>query len=138
MRILIIEDNHYMVQKILSALPDRSPEHIDLVSVVPDLKSAYRIVELLKVQKNLSKQPENHYDILLIDHDLPDGNGTWFLRNYKDKFKYIIAISSIPENNKRLIENGAHDQVLKMEKGYEKIIAKKIQIIFENEDKSRK
>ena len=128
MKILIIEDNHYMVSKILKALPNRFPEHVDLVTVVPTLDGAYKVVA--------DKNPI-HYDILLIDHDLPDGNGTWFLLNYTDSFDYIIAISSIPENNRRLMENGAHDQVLKMEKGFEKIIANKIKIILKNENKSR-
>lgn len=128
MKILIIEDNFYMVQKILSALPDRFPEHVDLVTVVPTLDGAHKAVSGIN---------PNRYDILLIDHDLPDGNGTWFLMSYKDCFDHIIAISSIPENNKRLIEHGAHDQVLKMEKGFEKIIANKIKIILKNENKSR-
>ena len=117
MRILIIEDNHYMVSKIISALPDRFPEHVDLITVVPELTQA----------NDLFEHNDYHWNLLLIDHDLPGGgNGTWFLKNYKDRFNYIIAISSIPENNKRLMENGAHDQVLKMEKGFEKIIIKKI------------
>ena len=135
MKILIIEDNFFMVSGILKAFPNRFPEHTDLVTVVPTLDEANRCGDGYYDFDNPSKLP---WDILLIDHDLPDGNGTWFLKNHKDKFKHIIAISSIPENNKRLIENGAHDQVLKMEKGYEKNIAKKIQIIFENENKSRK
>ena len=130
MKILIIEDNFFVVSKILRIIPNRFIEHTDLVTIVSTLGEANILLE--KVIQSKSK-----YDILLIDHDLPDGNGTWFLKNFKDKFKHIIAISSIPENNKRLIENGAHDQVLKMEKGYEKIIAKKIQIIFENENRNR-
>ena len=127
MKILIIEDNFYMVQKILSVLPDRFPEHTDLITVVPTIEESNKFIQSIK---------PFYYDILLIDHDLPDGNATWILKNYKDSFKHIIAISSIPENNKRLIENGAHDQVLKMEKGFEKIIANKIKIIIKNENKN--
>jgi len=131
MKILIVENNFFMVSEILKALPNRFPEHVDLVTVVPTLDEANRCGDGYYDFDNPAKLPWN---ILLIDHDLPDGNGTWFLKNHKDKFKHIIAISSIPENNKRLIENGAHDQVLKMKKGFEKIIANKIKIILKNEN----
>ena len=110
MRILILEDNFYIVGQILTRLVDsfQEGESGDLITVVPTLADAF----------NICKKPYDPYNTLLIDHDLPDGNGTWFLKQYKSEFKHIIAISAIPEHNKKLLENGAQYSVLKMEKDF--------------------
>ena len=120
MKILIVEDNFFIVGIILKHLAEsivkRGKELSGYVTVIPNITEAGLLLK------------DNNYtfDVLLIDHDLPDGNGTWILRNYKERFNHIIAISSIPENNKRLLECGANDQVLKLEHGFGKILAKKI------------
>ena len=106
-KILIIEDNFYIVSKILKKLDSLAQNNgaENLITAIPTLEEANQLAYI-------------KYDILLIDHDLPDGHGTFFLFSHKDNFENILAISSLPENNHRLLECGAHDAINKMDKQF--------------------
>jgi len=106
-KILIIEDNFYIVSKILNKLDSLTQNNgsANLITVIPTLEEANQLTYI-------------KYDILLIDHDLPDGRGTFFLLSHKNNFKNILAISSLPENNHRLLKYGAHDAINKMDKHF--------------------
>jgi len=103
-RILIIEDNFYIVGKILNKLDSLidDNESKSLITVIPSIEEANELSNI-------------RYDILLIDHDLPDGRGTFFLLSHKDNFRNILAISSLHENNCKLLEYGANDAINKMD-----------------------
>ncbi len=107
-RILIIEDNFYIVSKILNKLDSllNNNGSQDLITVVPSIEEANKLSDI------------KSYDILFIDHDLPDGRGTFFLLSYKENFKNILAISSLHENNCKLLEYGANDAINKMDKQF--------------------
>ena len=118
MNILIIEDYYYFVRMLLEEL---APQHItgesDLVQITTTSDADIGAMLL-----------EKKWDWILIDHDLPAGASGWTLLNNSNKYREIdnakiIAISAVPENNKRLMQHGAHFQVEKMDKYFAKRVA---------------
>ncbi len=129
MRILIIEDHYSCVVQILKVL---APAHTTG-------ESDNLLITFTAEGDIAEKLLEKNWDWILIDHDLPNRCAGWVLLNNssyfrrKDKAK-IIAISAVPENNKRLLQHGAHWEVAKMEPGWADIIKN---IIDNNDDKKR-
>jgi CheY-like chemotaxis protein len=79
MRILILEDDGTRVNNFIELL---HPHDLDIT------ENAYDAIDLLQV---------NIYDLLLLDHDLGDGNGNGglvssFLRNNQDNPNYSAEI----------------------------------------------
>ena len=113
MNILIIEDHYHFVRKLLDAL---APQHItgesDLLQITTTSSAEIGLI-LLKQQWNW----------ILIDHDLPNNWSGWILLNNTKQYRKrdnakIIAISAVPENNKRLMQHGAHFQATKMDEDF--------------------
>jgi DNA-binding response OmpR family regulator len=68
------------------------------------------------------KLMKEEWDIILLDHDLPNGETGWRLLNNTDmvrklhkKKAFIVGISAVYANNKRLIQHGANVKVDKMD-----------------------
>lgn len=115
MNILIIEDHYYFVRMLLEELaPQHTTGESDLISITTTASADIGLI-LLK----------QHWDWILIDHDLPNNWSGWILLNNSKKYRErdnakIIAISAVPENNKRLMQHGANFQVAKMDKNFAK------------------
>jgi len=113
MKILIIEDHYYYVKQLLDALaPQHTTGESDLLHITT--------TDTAEIGLILLKQS---WDWILIDHDLPNNWSGWILLNNTKQFRKkdnakIIAISAIPENNKRLMQHGAQFQATKMEKDF--------------------
>lgn len=116
-RILIVED-HYMFQKkaINAVAYDTAGED---TGVLVTCTADPIIAEALLLQ---------NWDVILMDHDLPMGYSGWQLLNNTSVFgkradgALVIAISAVPENNKRLMAHGAHFRVEKMDCDFERAI----------------
>ena len=79
MRILILEDDGMRVNNFIELL------HVHTLDII---ENAYDAIDLLEA---------NEYDLLLLDHDLGDGNGSGslvssFLRNNQDNPNYSADI----------------------------------------------
>lgn len=118
MNVLIIEDHYYFVRMLLEEL---APQHItgesDFIQITTTSDADIGATLLKKC-----------WDWILIDHDLPYNASGWILLNNSKKCREIdkakiIAISAVPENNKRLMQHGAHFQVEKMDKNFAKQVA---------------
>jgi CheY-like chemotaxis protein len=102
--ILVCEDdltNQYaMVQKLLSMF---EPQGTVQISVVPGGLAAAAIIHFCKV------------DLILLDHDMPEGNGADLLGWMKEENKKIpvITFSGILENNIIMMGLGATHQFMK-------------------------
>jgi len=93
MRILILEDDGYRVTSFIEALYNHT---LDII------ENAYEAIRLLE---------SNVYDLILLDHDLGEGNGsgtvvTSFLRTHRDNPNnnalVIIHSWNIPASNTML------------------------------------
>ena len=119
MKILIIEDHYYFVKRLLDFFaPQHTTGESDLM-LITATGDAMMGQELMK-QK---------WDWILLDYDLPNHMAGWILLNNTDAFRKIdnakiIAISAVPENNKRLLQHGAHYAVAKMDSDFEAEIKK--------------
>ncbi len=113
MKILIIEDHYSCISKLLNVLaPGWTNGESDNLSIT--ITADGNIAEKLL---------RENWDWILIDHDLPQRCAGWILLNNSAYFRRkdkanIIAISAVPENNKRLLEHGAQWAVAKMEPGW--------------------
>lgn len=129
-KILIIEDHYYFVRRLLDVLaPQHTTGESDLILITT---TADPVVaeELLK----------KDWTEILIDHDLPNHWSGWQLLNNTSEYRKIdnakiIAISSVPENNKRLVAHGADYRVDKMDSNFEEKIK---EIITKKNDNSSK
>lgn len=115
MKILIVEDNIYIVGKLLELLS----EYASLITTTADAEMAQ---ELMKMQ----------WTHILLDHDLPNRWSGWQLLNNTAEYRLIdhakiIAISAVHENNKRLLQHGAHYAVAKMDCDFGEEIKKLIE-----------
>ena len=123
MRILIIEDNYYFVQKLLTVISEESTKDNQiLITTTGDAQMGMKLLE----QK---------WNIILIDHDLPNRWSGWQLLNNTSYFRHednakIIAISCVPENNTRLLQHGANFAVDKMDSEF---IPKIYKLIFDKD-----
>lgn len=121
-KILIVEDHYSCIAKLLNVLaPGYANGESDnlLITITAD---GDRAEELLMEE----------WTWILMDHDLPERHEGWRLLNNSNVFRKrdkanIIAISAVPENNKRLLEHGAQWAVAKMEPGWAEEVKK---IIF--------
>ena len=110
MKILIVEDHFFMVRKLLEALaPHHTTGESDMIQITTT-SDAEVAQELMKMQ----------WTYILLDHDLPNRWAGWQLLNNTAEYRLIdhakiIAISAVPENNKRLLQHGAHYAVAKMD-----------------------
>ena len=88
------------------------------ISLVPGAIAAASLIQSCKI------------DVIILDHDLPEGNGSdllnWMKKNNKNI--PIITFSGIPYNNDHMINLGAHHKYGKEEVilGYTDDIIKKI------------
>jgi DNA-binding NarL/FixJ family response regulator len=127
MRILIIEDHYYFVQKLLAAISEEDTAGEDNQLLITTTGDAQMGMKLL----------EQKWNVILIDHDLPNRWSGWQLLNNTMYFRHednakIIAISCVPDNNTRLLQHGAQFAVDKMDKEF---IPKVYKLIF-NKDYS--
>ena len=108
-----------MVRKLLDALaPQHTTGESDLV-LITTTGDAEVAQELMKLE----------WDWILLDHDLPNRWSGWQLLNNTSQYREkdsakIIAISAVPENNKRLLQHGAHYEVAKMDCDFSEEIKK--------------
>jgi DNA-binding response OmpR family regulator len=65
------------------------------------------------LKEGLQKFEEHQPDILILDHNLPDGQGIGYIRTFKDKIRnkslYIVVMSAMSNLRLAAIENGADD-----------------------------
>lgn len=97
--ILICEDNITNQKNILEHfLSVFHPEGLVQISVVPGALAAAAIISSCRV------------DIILLDHDMPEGNGKdlliWMKENKKNM--PVITFSGIPQNNINMMNTGAN------------------------------
>ena len=115
MHILIIEDHYHFVKMLLEELaPQHTTGENDFIQITTTSSAELGLILLKKC-----------WDWILIDHDLPFNWSGWILLNNSKKYREIdnakiIAISAVPENNKRLMQHGAHFRVEKMDKNFAK------------------
>lgn len=96
--ILICEDDLSCQKRILDHLSQLfDPQGVVQISVVPGSLMAASIIMQCKV------------DLIILDHDMPQGNGTDFLNWMKTCGKHIpiITFSGIPQNNTHMGTLGA-------------------------------
>lgn len=117
MKILIIEDHYEFVKRAINAIQyDEAGED---TGVLITATASGEVAQRLLLQEK--------WDWVLLDHDLPNRWSGWVLLNNASpwlKDTKIIAISAVPENNKRLLQHGAHYQVAKMDGNFEEEIKK--------------
>jgi len=104
--VLICEDDLTNQKNILEHfLQIFDPQGLVQFTVVPGALMAAAII----MQCNV--------DLILLDHDMPQGNGTDFLNWLKTSGKTIpvITFSGISENNTHMMGLGAHHQFGKQE-----------------------
>ena len=97
--ILIIEDiidNQKQILKHFHSIFES--DGIVQISIVPGALAASAIIEKCKI------------DVIILDHDLPEGNGSDLLNWMKEKNVKIpvITFSGIPYNNQHMINLGAN------------------------------
>jgi DNA-binding response OmpR family regulator len=65
------------------------------------------------LKEGLRKFDENQPDVLILDHNLPDGLGIGYIKTFKEKLKlknkplYIIVMSAMSNLRAKAMENGA-------------------------------
>jgi predicted protein tyrosine phosphatase/CheY-like chemotaxis protein len=97
--LLIVEDLISNQMNILSHFNEIfEADGLVQISVVPGAESAAALIELCKI------------DLIILDHDLPEGNGSDLLNWMKSKNIQIpiITFSGIPYNNSHMINLGAN------------------------------
>jgi CheY-like chemotaxis protein len=96
--ILICEDDLMQQKRIVEHLSTiLDPQGKVQISIVPGALMAAAIINSITV------------DLIILDHDLPQGNGTDFL-NWMKKYNVsipVITFSGIPQNNDNMIALGA-------------------------------
>jgi DNA-binding NarL/FixJ family response regulator len=101
--ILIVEDHPVVVEGLQKLLYDRG--------ITPECLVAYTVKECLHILKSYTP------DLILLDYNLPDGNGVDLCKTILNMLPSIkiLAISSYKEQSlvKRMIDNGAMGFVLK-------------------------
>lgn len=103
-KVLVVEDSGPMRSLIISALE----EHLDVD--VYEAENGFAALKLI---------PENTFNIIITDINMPDINGLElisFLRqhpNFKDVPILIISTEGAEEDRKRGIEIGANDYLVK-------------------------
>jgi Response regulator containing a CheY-like receiver domain and an HTH DNA-binding domain len=101
--ILIVEDHPVVVEGLQKLLCDKG--------ITPECLIAYTVKECLHILKSYTP------DLILLDYNLPDGNGIDLCKTILSKIPSIkiLAISSYKEQSlvKRMIDNGAMGYVLK-------------------------
>jgi len=114
MKILIVEDHYLFIKKAIDAIAgDTAGEDSSNPILITATANAETAQRLLLQEK---------WDWILMDHDLPNGWSGWILLNNAKPFiqdSKIIAMSAVPENNKRLIAHGAHFSINKMDGDFE-------------------
>lgn len=102
-KILIVDDHPLIVQSLLSIINDSK------VGVVADVAvTAKQCLDLIATK---------HFDLVLLDINLPDGNGLDICKSIKEKYPQIkvLAISSFNEFSiiRKMMDNGASGYILK-------------------------
>lgn len=106
--VLVCEDDLQQQARIAVALLNLFGHQSDVqVVFVPGGEYAAAVVEW--VQEKVA--------VILLDHDMPYGDGVELLEQLKewgvlDQIK-VITFSGIPQNNKRLMQHGAHHEYTK-------------------------
>lgn len=104
MKILMIEDHQVVAQGISAMLNE-----LDYVEKVEQVSEGNKGIEFLK------QNPDT--DIVLLDINLPDGNGIEFCATIRQKFPEIgiIALSTFNQAGiiQKMLENGADSYLLK-------------------------
>lgn len=119
-RILLVEDNAYILDKLARAIE----EHFEKT------KEEYHLTTVDTVDGALEiiVEDKREYDVLLLDFDLPNRKtGLDLLKPTLKILKAvntkIIAISALPGNNTKLLQNGADTAIAKMDLAFvEKVI----------------
>lgn len=104
--ILICEDDLNNQSEMLSHLNTMfEPQGIVQVSVVPGAIAASAVIHNCRI------------DLIILDHDLPEGNGSDLLGWMKKEQKNIpvVTFSGIPENNLHMMNIGATHHFQKVE-----------------------
>ena len=101
--ILIVEDHPVVVEGLQKLLRDKG--------IAPECLVAHTVKECLHILKSYTP------DLILLDYNLPDGNGIELCKTIlkKEPSIRILAISSYKEQSlvKRMIDSGAMGYVLK-------------------------
>lgn len=104
--ILILEDNHKAVSKILEKLAKLEEEQpFDFSTVI--------LSNFLQVQELINKNPTIDFDIILLDRDCKLGGSFHVLDIERLGPEKVIAISSVPNFNEELRKRGVKRVVLK-------------------------
>lgn len=113
-RILILEDDLDTLSTIMKVLFEFEQENIDIFELAVTVFSEYKEVEsYINIKKNID------FDIVLLDRDSKEAGSFHVL--YLDKFNKdaIIAISTNPEYNQKVLEHGVTRSI---EKNYEDLL----------------
>lgn len=104
--ILILEDNHKAVSKILEKLAKLEEEQpFDFSTVI--------LSNFLQVQEFINKNSIIDFDIILLDRDCKLGGSFHVLDIERFGPEKVIAISSVPDFNEEVKKRGVERVVLK-------------------------
>ncbi|MGE0077547.1 MAG: response regulator [Bacteroidales bacterium] len=102
-RILIVDDHPLIAQSLLSIVNDAKLG--DVVAIATTAKQCLDLVAL------------EHLDLVLLDVNLPDGNGLDICKSITEKYSQIkvLAITTFSEYTiiRKMLENGASGYILK-------------------------
>lgn len=98
MNILLVEDNLSIVKGLIYALEQNN----------------YQVVAKNRISDAIEYLEEHHPDLIILDISLPDGDGTFFYRDYIKDIKTIILTANDNEDDiVSGLEMGADDYITK-------------------------